>query len=616
MKQIIWSNWNHEPIDHLRRLGDAKLSVFTLGEWLPEWYERLHGEDLIKKAAEMGINTIYTHFFKGFGLIHEHEDMEKMRQFVEIAHKYGVEVIGYIQLGTLNYETLLDEIPNLKDWIAHDSSGKPLTYFSHYYRWRPCLESREFIEYYKKVLSYGIKHVGLDGIHFDGSRARECYCHRCVKSFRNFLTERIKNPRELVGLNHFNHVEIPPEINWADGTTEIHDVIALQRGKFRHYQLYKTQKELFDYVKEIGGKYVLHNPSLLRPSFLIDFDPQLNPDSCDFVFGENNNFIVHKNGKNYHQVLAYKVGERFGFKLFDAPWLRLSPPPTGEEDIARPEEIVLPNERSIIDRFLTQGMIYGGISGAPWFVRSKKTGSVIVMDDENHFNITKHAFDYFKAHEKLYDSKALARVKLLYNSDTFYGLFQTGYVIFQDTAMWLSDNNAPYVVITDEEIDATKEGDVIVIPNYIYASTAQYEKLKSATERGVRILMLGEYGLCTEHGKERDHASGIRNLKALNNVVKEIPDDVKVKADAENTLTEIRKNTNGNITVHVLRIDNEKTLPTLKVSFKNVYVDKASKPMLYSIDENCKLKSCEITDEEVCITLENVTTMASIEFVK
>ncbi|MBO5480911.1 MAG: hypothetical protein J6A63_06975 [Clostridia bacterium] len=45
MKQVVWSNWSHEPIDHLRRLGPTRTSVFTLGEWLPEWYDRIHSEE-------------------------------------------------------------------------------------------------------------------------------------------------------------------------------------------------------------------------------------------------------------------------------------------------------------------------------------------------------------------------------------------------------------------------------------------------------------------------------------------------------------------------------------------------------------------------------------------
>ncbi len=611
MKQVIWSNWNHEPIDHLRRLGENKISIFTLGEWLPEWYDRLHSVELIKKGAEMGINTIYTHFFKGFGLIHEHDDMERMREFVEIAHKYGVEVIGYIQLGTLNYETLLDEIPNLKEWIAVDTNGKPLTYGSHYYRWRPCLESREFIEYYKKVLLYGLKHVGLDGFHFDGSRVRECYCDKCLASFRKYLNETIKNPRELVGLNHFNHVEFPPEVSyWTGGVDEVHDVITLYRGRFRHLQLHKAQSELFDFIKENGGKHVLHNPGLLRPDFGGYIDPQLNPKSCDFVFGENNNFIVHKNGKNEHQVLAYKVAERFNFKLFDAPWLHMSKSPTDDEDV------VIPNEKSIIDRFLTQGMIFGNISGAPWFVRSQKMGSKVTIDDENHYNTTKNAFDYFKQNAELYDAKTVTKVKLLYATDTFYGYVKTGYVDFQKTANDLTKNGVPYSIITEDQIDNVEQGEVIVLPNYRYAPTSQYEKIKSATERGVRVLMIGSYGLCTENGKERDHRNPIRNLQGLDNVLTEIPDDVKIKTDVSDALLEIRRNAKGNYVFHVLRIDNDDTLKTAEFEFNSDLFGNEVNAKLYSIDPDCALDSVTIKDGVVKIKIRNLTTMASIEFSK
>lgn len=609
MKQIVWSNWSHEPIDHLRRLGPARLSVFTLGEWLPEWYDRIHSEELIKKGAEMGINTIYTHFFKGFGLVHERDEMERTRELVKIAHKYGIEVIGYIT-GSLYYETLLDEIPDLKNWMTLDKYGNPLPYGSAYYRWKPCLQSREYIEYYKKVISYGIKHVGLDGFHFDGAKAVECRCPRCVKAFREYLTEHIKNPRELVGLSHFNNVEIPPDLDWNARPDELHDVLTIYRGRFRHHQLYKSKEELFDYIKELGGKYVIHNPGMLRGGAFVDYcDPSSNPKSCDFVFAENQRPIGRRNDQNITNVLAYKLAERFNFKLFDATWYHNGQAP-GDAGV------FISNEKHILDRFLTQGMIYGGISGAPWFVRSKKTGSVVVIDDENHYNTAKSAFDYFKTNKKLYDSKSLARVKLLYNTDTFYGFVKTSYKFFQEQADWLNDNNVPFVVITGDEIDKAKADDVIVLPDYKYASNSEYEKLKNASERGVRILMLGEYGLCNEFGKERDGANEIRNLKALKGVIKEIPEDVKFKTDAENTLTEIRRNANGNVTLHLLRIENENTLPSATVEFKNLYLDKDMKPVLYSIDEDCKIKSCEITDEKVTLKIENLTTMVSIEFVK
>ena len=49
-KPIVWSYWNHEPIYHLKRMANDGGSVFSLGEWVDTWYDRLHSEELIKKA--------------------------------------------------------------------------------------------------------------------------------------------------------------------------------------------------------------------------------------------------------------------------------------------------------------------------------------------------------------------------------------------------------------------------------------------------------------------------------------------------------------------------------------------------------------------------------------
>ena len=67
----VWTYWNHEPADHLRRMSYSNPTVFTTGEWLHDWYERLHGDKLIGEAADLGVDTVYCHFFKGFGLVQE-----------------------------------------------------------------------------------------------------------------------------------------------------------------------------------------------------------------------------------------------------------------------------------------------------------------------------------------------------------------------------------------------------------------------------------------------------------------------------------------------------------------------------------------------------------------
>ena len=97
----VWTYWNHEPADHLRRMTYSNPTVFTTGEWLSDWYERLHGGALIGTVADLGVDTVYCHFFKGFGLAHEQVEMLRTRDFVKLAHARGVKVLGYCQLNSL-----------------------------------------------------------------------------------------------------------------------------------------------------------------------------------------------------------------------------------------------------------------------------------------------------------------------------------------------------------------------------------------------------------------------------------------------------------------------------------------------------------------------------------
>ncbi len=603
---IIWSNWNHEPMDHLRRMGNPAISIFTLGEWMPQWYDRLHGEELIQKAAEMGINTIYTHFFKGFGLVHEHDEMERAKELVKIAHRYGIDVIGYCQLGSLYYETMLDEAPDLENWVARDENGGFPHYGAsqqHYYRWRPCLESREFINYFKRVLSYGVEHVGLNGFHFDNATVAACYCPRCQAAFRAFLTENIPNPREVCGLAHFGNVRIPPLLE----NDEVHDPICLWRARFRHDQLRRAKTEIFDYVKSIGGKYVLQNSGLAHPNFTGCSDSSLVPASCELVFTENGNSIRSADGKTVTQILAYKMGWRFGFKVFDSSWER--GPDKG---------YISPRDADSIERFLAQGMIFGDIAGAPWFVRSCKTGDRVILDDPLQYETAKKVFDYYKAHAALYSGVPVSQVKLLYAADTFYGWPAGGFRSFMEAGDLLADRSVPYAVIKEEDLDELAPGTTVVLPDMRFAPARQYKKLADTAARGVRIVRLGAYGLYNENGKERDHADPIRNLRGIPGVLTELPEDVRIPMQlpggkpVEGVLVDTAVGADGAFVLHLLRADNNTSVDTLEVMLRSERIHAGMEAALYSLNGDCTLGSACIADGKAVFVVHGLHTMAGI----
>ena len=85
---VVWMGWAHEPDDFLLRRGSAG-SGGTYGAWLPKCNRRHHSAELFDKATDLGVNLIYAHYFKGFGLEHERANMEKTRE-IGILRAMGV----------------------------------------------------------------------------------------------------------------------------------------------------------------------------------------------------------------------------------------------------------------------------------------------------------------------------------------------------------------------------------------------------------------------------------------------------------------------------------------------------------------------------------------------
>ena len=54
---VIWMGWDHEPDDFLNRRG-GRGNGSTYGEWVPKCYDRLHSEELMKKAIEFSDGVV------------------------------------------------------------------------------------------------------------------------------------------------------------------------------------------------------------------------------------------------------------------------------------------------------------------------------------------------------------------------------------------------------------------------------------------------------------------------------------------------------------------------------------------------------------------------------
>ena len=618
---IIWSYWNHEPIYHLKRMGNDGGTVFSLGEWVDEWYDRIHSEELIKKGASLGINTIYTHYYKGSGILFEKEEMERTRELTEIAHKHGIKVLGYMSMGSIYTENITREIPDVADMLCVDRNGKKWpTLGNQYYRPRPCYNSDKYLTHLKSVIKYGVEHVGLDGFHFDNSTNRFCYCDNCQRKFREFLQENFKNPYEVMGIKYFDYVEIPQyeytnnpwDIHSICPTGNIHDVLFAWYYKFLRKTLNDFHRACFDYVKEVsGGKaLVLHNPGFPRDgrdTRTKGYDPTGSPESCDFAFVENvGGYFGKNNGRTDGQIEAFKFGERFGYKVFDTSWAS-----------ENGKKYQFPKNKAVIEGFVMQSAVYGGLVGAPWTVRSMKQGDRVAIDTPYLYQGLKECFDYFKENASIFNATSYNHVKLLHNPDNY--VYAEGAVAefdFVTTALTL--NNINYSIITEDEIGNLAAGDTVILPKIIYCRDSLYKDLKAASERGVGIVATGGFGHYNENTKGRSMDNEILDLQGIASAAviskEELADriDRTLSVDASDVLLEARMTEDGCLVLHILNADAERDLDETVVRFKDDLLKEMCGARIKTPDESSA--TCEISHDTAVITVKNLKTIVSIIF--
>ncbi len=498
---VTWSFWGHEPLRHLRRMGNDGSSIFSLGDWAEDWYNHIHTEEMIKKAAEAGVNTIYTHYFKGFGLETEKEEIENTRLLCERAAKYGIKVLGYCQMGSLNFETLMDEIPDTQGIAIKGEDGLPLDWYGEYYRWIPCFNKRVWIDYMKKVITYGLEHVGLSGFHFDNSYNYACFCDDCTKAFRDFMTENVKDP-EKIGFRHFNNLRIPKH----SADPESHDPIYLWWLKYKVELATRVRNEIFDHVKKVKkDAIVLHNPGFPHwgPDFTKrGFDPsRVDPDNCDFIFAEGSSHIAYENDKIEGCVDAFKFGERFGYKVFDTSW-----------ELTPERKFTWPTKEPAAARAMAQSMVYGGICGAPYTARSIKDGHKNVLEDTHIAGFIDKYFHYFKDNYEFYNLPSENNVKILYVTESCLASAKYGMNLIRACSRDLVTEGIPYSFITTEELKTLPAGQTVIIPALSYAEEEIMNVLKDAGARGVKLLVLGELGRFHSDGKERDRHHWIHTM--------------------------------------------------------------------------------------------------------
>ena len=482
-KPILWAFWGHEPLAFYKRRNGNKRSLFGNGEWVESWYKRLHTEEAIARLADMGVNLIYTHFYKSMGMEFEKEEMQNTAKIVEIAHKYGMTVLGYATINCVYDEALACEIPDIDSMRIKRANGKE----SDNYRDYLCLNSRYYKEYYPKVLEYGIREIGLDGFHVDNAVAPICRCERCLEGFRNFLEENIADPRS-VGLPSFKHVRLPM-VPLVRGT----DPVAIMALRYYRHLYESVFCNIYRNAKALGNGSVkiLANNGFADSKIgaaQLGFEIALDKES-DYLFIETPARFIgrDRNGELKNAIIAYKLASMTGKKVFNTLW----------QDFG-----VEPRTAAAMKRVIFEGMIFGSIVGTNWAARAVKHGSEMLLDNDLHYSTIRDAFHYFKKNCFLYSGKTLEDVQFLYLPDSRL-ISETAYdKTFYLAADILAENGAVYSITQLENIEVKNQ--TLIIPHAEYLSDKEVEEIRLLGEKGVKLIFLGEPGVYHENGEERE----------------------------------------------------------------------------------------------------------------
>jgi hypothetical protein len=317
---------HHEPLIFRRRAGAARVNE-------AERFAYEHSDEVISRLAARGITWIRTHFFKGFGLTAEAEEMALSRDFIARCHLHGIKVEIYTQWGTLQYETFLAEVPEMKEWATLDQHGEAYTiHYGHQdFRWIPCCSRPGYWEYYKKVLDAGLA-SGAGGFGFDNVENPMlpdiCYCPECQKGFVEFLKAKYrpetpegkKLTTERFGFAVLDHIRLPRFNVWNPPIAHAHlrNPVFQDWIDFRCENLRRRIEEIWRYVKsrkpEMMIEYNVYPPLGENAAFFqgIDMHRLLPWMDCSWNERPPSPSQFKSDGGFYHKVHAFKLAESYG----------------------------------------------------------------------------------------------------------------------------------------------------------------------------------------------------------------------------------------------------------------------------------------------------------------
>ena len=498
----VWGLW--EPLMLYRR--QASIAPYSPGNalWAEDWYLRMHSREMVEKLADLGVNVISTHYYKGFGVDAEAEEMERATRFTELCHTFGMKVLGYHQWATICYETFLDEVPDARDWIQRDAEGKLLLYGTGcYWRWLGCQQHDAYFEYLKNVVRRCLTEARMDGIEWDGNVYR-CHCDLCQQRFREYLQEKYDgvDVLPLFGLPHFRNVRIPSAENRRDPLYQE----ALQ---FRRDFLDRRLSEFNDLIKSI-------DPEAAQVTYALDPAPKEPLSAVDLIVDENHDHSFVQDGVLTTKFRGLKHGFAYDRVVLSTGWLRAPSTRGGDQRDHFDDEADLaafgypagrtrrPETPAEVTRDLAEVAMYGGHMITPTWATRPIGGDRAAFEEPVLYDTLRHTMHFFRRHEDLYDAtQSLANVGIVRSRSSITHDYFNSYPCVFGMEQVCLQHQIPFDMVFSYMMRDLSKWDALVLAEQTCLSDDEIARLKAFVGGGGGLVITGRTGIHDERFRLR-----------------------------------------------------------------------------------------------------------------
>ena len=477
---IITGNWDDMPIFRHRVGGNPV--------WQEDEYRREHTEEAVQKLKDLGVTMAVIHFYKGFGLDAEREQMGDARRLAALCKKHGLRVGVYVG-STVGYETFLLEKPDAASWFVPPFLGRPVLYGEQTFRKRVYFMHPGYRSYIQRVLRIAVDELKVDLVHFDNTsmqaQAPIFLYPMAVEDFRDYLRKKY-SPEMLqrrLGFSDVRYVE-PPQLDRVPRV--INDPLWQEWAGFRCAQLNAYYGEMERFIRGLNPQTAVecnphsgisgHNTVWEQG---VDYPGLLS--HMDVVWTEEGDEAeVTPDGILVSKIRTYKMGETLKNRIFTY---------TGGTRAAKREMA-----EAMVYNPMTLGEVGGGLAGYD-----------TPADQRKYIRFYLSNFDYYRqAHHPADVAVLHSYASMAFNND----LPWQSAMLFEQT---LIQGKVPFDIIFDANLRDLSKYRVLALPDQECLSDEQIALIREFVNRGGGLVATELSSLYTPW-RQRRREFGLNSL--------------------------------------------------------------------------------------------------------